>query len=156
MVTSRRGGKAAASSGEAASGSSESGLPGALEANDKNGLVIDPSAEKSSKPATNGKSKSKAPTGRDEQKFFEDTGREYELRQNEQDLGWLGKFFGNTAAPTNIAGLIAIVCVCVFILTLFLPVGQGNDSQRLADAQKYIFGLISSALGFLFGASRRK
>lgn len=124
-------------------------------------LVVDPAAEKQLKSVRAKPTTGRGPTGRDEQKFYEDTGDEFKLKQRQQDLGWLGKFFGSSgaapAAPTNIAGLVAVFCLFCLVFTFLIPANSGSvDAQRLADGQKLLLGLIGSALSFIFGAATKK
>jgi hypothetical protein len=86
-----------------------------------------------------------------EQKFFDNAGREYALKHNQQNLGQLGKFFGaNSTAPTNIAGLVIVASILLLALTFFAPVSDA------ADARKLLIGVLMSALSFIFGASSKK
>lgn len=124
-------------------------------------LVVDPAAEKQVKPVSSGTTTPRGPTGVDEQKFYEAAGDEFKLKQHQQDLGWLGKFFGSSgaapAAPTNIAGLVAVFCIFALVISFLIPANTGSvDAQRLADGQKLLMGLIGSALSFIFGAATKK
>lgn len=120
--------------------------------------VIDPAAEKPAKAPRVRNSASKQPTGKDEERFYQDSGEEYKLQHRQQDLGALGKFFGgSTSAPTNIAGFIAVVGVLALIISFLIRANTDSiDGQRLADAQKLLIGLITSALSFIFGAASKK
>lgn len=72
--------------------------------------------------------------------------------QNQQDLGFLGKFFGaNSSAPTNIAGFV----VAISLLALLVTFATG-DSDNLTKGQERLIGLIGTALGFIFGAATKK
>ena len=93
-----------------------------------------------------------AVTSKDENDFYKKGGQEYDLRHNQQNLGWLGKFFGaSLSAPTNIAGFV-IICAFAFLVGSFwFPF-----SQDIIDLRKTLLGLISSALSFIFGAASKK
>jgi hypothetical protein len=105
---------------------------------------IDPSAEpQQNTPAV--------VTGQDETEFYRRTGAQERLRHNEQNLGYLGKFFGaNSSAPTNIAGLVVICSLIILVISLFFT---GNS--EMAEARKWLIGLITSALSFIFGAASK-
>jgi len=108
-------------------------------------LPIDPAAE----PVQN---RPAAITAQDETEFYRLAGAEERLRHNEQNLGFLGKFFGaNSSAPTNIAGLVVIVSLIILLISLFFT---GNT--EMAEARKWLIGLITSALSFIFGAASKK
>lgn len=118
--------------------------------------VIDPAAEKPTKTPRARGGAGKQPTGKDEERFYEDAGEEYKLQHRQQDLGWLGKFFGGSnSAPTNIAGLVIVFCFLALFITTVVTV-KPEDAQRLSDIQKVIFGLIGSAMSFIFGAATKK
>lgn len=108
-------------------------------------LPIDPGAEPLQKvPAV--------VTGQEETEFYKQAGAQERLRHNEQNLGYLGKFFGsNSSAPTNIAGLVVICSLIILVISLFFT---GNS--EMAEARKWLIGLITSALSFIFGAASKK
>jgi hypothetical protein len=105
---------------------------------------IDPQAESVSRlPAT--------VSPQQERDFYKDSGSEFKLQQNWQELGFLGKFFGaSSSAPTNIAGFVAVACLTALIGSLFT---SGAD---IVEARKLLIGLITSALAFIFGAASKK
>ncbi|MCU1750591.1 hypothetical protein [Pseudomonas sp. 6D_7.1_Bac1] len=106
--------------------------------------VIDPGAE----------SEGSAPaglTGKQESDFFDQSGKHYEYMHTQLNLGWLGKFWGASAAPSNIAGLIAICTITMIFVTLCM-----GPSPEISDTRKLLFGLLGSALSFLFGAATKK
>lgn len=87
-----------------------------------------------------------------EQDFYELGGMQERLRHNQQNLGWFGKFFGNNStAPTNLAGIVVVVCTLALVGTIF-----AEHVESRSEAQKILVGLLSSALAFIFGASGRK
>jgi hypothetical protein len=108
-------------------------------------VAIDPSAEPLNQgPATE--------LARQEQQFYRQSGEQYKLMQNQQDLGYLGKFFGaNSSAPTNIAGFVIAMSVLMLFATLAM-----TDTPALSDGRKLLVGLISSAMAFIFGAASKK
>lgn len=108
-------------------------------------LLIDPTAEAAS-PQTNG-------SGNDENAFFANGKEHFHLYHNQQNLGWLGKFWGSTtsAAPTNIAGFVIGVSALMIIGSFFLV-----QSAELNEARKWLYGLTTSALGFVFGSATKK
>jgi hypothetical protein len=108
-------------------------------------LVIDPTAE-----STLGANKNSL--AQKEVGFYEQTGEQYRLLHNQQNLGWLGKFFGaNSSAPTNIAGFVIICSLLILALSLL-----ANGNPELVESRKWLVGLITSALSFIFGAASRK
>lgn len=93
-----------------------------------------------------------AVTGRDEEAFYAQSATLERLRQNEQNLGYLGRFFGADAcAPTNIAGFVVVASLTILSLSFFLA-----GSSEMVEARKWLFSLITSALGFIFGAASRR
>lgn len=109
-------------------------------------LSIDPLAEPAQGPAPKG-------TGKQETDFYTRAGKEYwALQANAQNLGLLGQMFGGTvAAPTNIAGLLAILMFLFIVGSMF-----ATSTVDLIDARKIAFGVISSSLAFIFGAASKK
>jgi hypothetical protein len=78
-----------------------------------------------------------------------DTVTPVELRSKEMDLEWgvLGRFFGShTKAPTNIAGVVALLLVTSGV---GLVVWQGW--QASAEYWKVMTPVLTLVLGFLFG-----
>lgn len=116
-------------------------------ANNENGigaLVISPDAEPISNAASN-------VSGKQEQDFFTEGGRQYNLQHNQQNLGVLGKFFGaNSAAPTNIAGVVVVASLLLIAITLVVTIPDAGIVRTM------LVGVLSSALSFMFGASSRK
>ncbi|WP_455154805.1 hypothetical protein [Cupriavidus campinensis] len=105
---------------------------------------IDPGAE-ANRPAPPGV------TPEQEEQFYESAGVQYRLMHNQQNLGLLGKLFGNgSAAQTNIAGMVILLCFLFLVGSYFLPAGADAGNIRTV-----LVGLIGSALGFIFG-SRQK
>ncbi len=109
------------------------------------GASVDPSAEKVNRqPAT--------VSAQQEKEFYQNSATEFSLQQGQQDLGWLGKFFGSSHhAPTNIAGFVAIASLLILVLSVFT-----TANAELAEARKWLIGLITSALSFIFGAASKK
>lgn len=108
-------------------------------------VTIDPNAEPSNQGSVNG-------LAQQEQQFYRQGGEQYKLMQNQQDLGYLGKFFGaNSSAPTNIAGFVIALSMITLIVTFAM-----TESPSLADGRKLLIGLISSAMAFIFGAASKK
>ncbi|MBD8598728.1 hypothetical protein [Pseudomonas sp. CFBP 8772] len=107
-------------------------------------VVIDPDAESESA-GTVGVS------GKQEEAFFDRGRREHEIRQNELNLGWLGKFWGGSSAASNVAGLVAITTILMIFVTLCF-----ESTPEITDTRKLLFGLVGSALSFLFGAATKK
>lgn len=108
-------------------------------------VPIDPSAEQT---------QAGAPTvsGKQEEQFFREGGEQFRLAHNQQNLGFLGKFFGaNSSAPTNIAGFVIVLSLVFLVGSLFVT---GNP--EVSEARKAVFALISSALAFIFGAASKK
>lgn len=87
-----------------------------------------------------------------EANFYTQSGVHHWLQHNQQNLGWLGKFFGsNSAAPTNIAGFVIICSLVLILVSFFTPA-----NPEISEVRKYLGSVILSALGFVFGASTRK
>lgn len=108
-------------------------------------LHIDPIAETATATVTG--------SGSDENAFFAKGKEHFQLEHNQQNLGWLGRFWGSTttAAPTNIAGFVigtsALLVVCSFAI---------EQTAEVSEARKWLYGLTTSALGFVFGSATRK
>lgn len=108
-------------------------------------LTIDPKAESASAPSVNA-------TGRQEIEFYDQSGKHYNLLHNQQNLGWLGKFWGaSSAAPTNIAGFVIAVSAVMIAASYVIP-----EAPDLAEGRKLFATLATSALGFVFGAATKK
>lgn len=91
-------------------------------------------------------------TAQEEAEFYRRSSATFQLEQNRQNLGVLGRFFGsNSAASTNIAGAVVGVSLIGVFVTLFFP---GNE--ELAETRKGLIGLITAALSFIFGAASKK
>lgn len=83
----------------------------------------------------------------------EDVTQRYALEQTRMSLesGFLGKFFGAaTNAPTNIAGLIALLLTLTCIMSLFFPA-----NIPALEFLKLVLPVITGVLGYLFGKSTR-
>ncbi len=108
-------------------------------------VLIDPGAEPNTQlPAT--------VSAQQEVEFYKQTAAQYQLLHDQQTLGYLGKFFGaSSAAPTNIAGLVALCSFLVVVVSVFLPA-----NPELTETRKWMIGLITTALGFIFGAASKK
>jgi hypothetical protein len=119
--------------------SPDGGLPARVpESVDK--LVVDPKAEGVPKPGT--------ATAQDEDRFYSEDAERYKLLHAQQNLGQLGKLWGSsTSAPTNIAGLLLVLCFVLVALS-FLP----TQSVELVDARKWLYSVTTMIVGFLFGA----
>lgn len=105
-------------------------------------VPIDPKAEAIS--TTRGQA-----TGQDESNFFAEDAARYKLLHNQQKLGLLGKLWGSSSsAPTNIAGMLLILCI-VIVCCSFFPT---NQTPGLDDLRKWLYGITTTCLGFLFGA----
>lgn len=107
------------------------------------GVVIDPDSEEIS-------AAQPSVSAQDEVNFFEQGQLEYNLERHRQSLGKLGGFFGSgVTATTNIAGIVVVASLiglgCTFFFTVVDPAG----------ARTLLVGLISSALGYLFGSTRK-
>lgn len=108
-------------------------------------VPIDPTAEQVQAGAP-------AVSGKQEEQFFKEGGEQFRLAHNQQNLGFLGKFFGaNSSAPTNIAGFVIVLSLIFLVGSLFVT---GNP--EVSEARKGVFALISSALAFIFGAASKK
>lgn len=104
-------------------------------------VVIDPKAEiKSTQP---GKA-----SAQDETRFFTEDAARYKLLADQQSLGHLGKLWGSSSsAPTNIAGMLLLLCFITVCLSFAL-----TQTPDLIDARKWLYGLTTTVLGFLFGS----
>lgn len=92
-------------------------------------------------------------TGQQEVDFYRQSGTQYDLLHNQQNLGFLGKFFGaNSAAPTNIAGLVIFCSFAILVTSVFFA----PANAELAEARQWLVGLITSAMSFIFGAATKK
>ena len=110
-----------------------------------NSLIVDSTVE-------DGDSSSATVSAQQEDQFFARGGAQFHLLQNQQNLGYLGKFFGaNSVAPTNIAGFIIICSIVILAISLFVP-----SNTDLVEARKWLIGLITSAMSFVFGAASKK
>lgn len=108
-------------------------------------LHIDPRAEAATPQITG--------SGNDESAFFESGKEHFRLQHNQQNLGWLGKFWGatNTAAPTNIAGFVIGISTALIVASFAI-----EQTTELSEARKWLYGLTTSALGFVFGSATKK
>jgi hypothetical protein len=91
-------------------------------------------------------------TGQQEQASYERAALEHRLRENGQNLGWLGKFFGSGPnAPTNIAGFVVVACLIGIFITAFK-----EQTLQIGELQKLLLGVLLTALGYLFGSNSKK
>jgi hypothetical protein len=103
-------------------------------------LIIDPKAE--------GVSPLQPGSGNEEVRFFTEAGEQYKLLHNQQSLGLLGKLWGsNCSAPTNIAGLLLLICFVMGALSFAI-----DQNAEIVSARSWLFGVTTTILGFLFGA----
>lgn len=108
-------------------------------------LVIDPDAESVDERVS-------GVSAQQEVAFYDQAALKFRLEHNQQNLGFLGKFFGsNSSAPTNIAGFIIICSLVILFVSLFAPA-----NAELVESRKWMIGLITSALSFVFGAASKK
>ena len=77
-------------------------------------------------------------------------GKSSDRRMTAQDVGLLGSLFGAGYANTNITGIAIIAMVLLLLSLLFIPKHPGSR-EMITGA----FSIISLALGYLFGYSRR-
>jgi hypothetical protein len=105
--------------------------------------IVDPGAEEiSTAPA--------AVTPQQENLFFANSARQHQIDLQKLELGFLGKFFGGGAkAGTNIAGFTAGVAFVLFAVTFLI---KGDD---MATVRSGLLSVITSAMGYIFGASRK-
>ena len=109
-------------------------------------IIIDPTAE----PTTNGKANQAA---QQEEEFYTNSGVQFRLQHNQQNLGWLGKFFGaNSTAPTNIAGFVILVSMAMMFSTFFFT----SNPAELSETRKWLGNVVMTALGFIVGAATKK
>jgi hypothetical protein len=67
------------------------------------------------------------------------------------EMGWLGRFLGDSAHRPGAIAFITIVCSFVLLgVTLF---GMEKDNPSQATAITVLSGLISASVGYLFGRS---
>jgi hypothetical protein len=73
-----------------------------------------------------------------------------QLRRHSQELGLLGKLFGSKEhAPMNIAGFAVVVAFfCIVGVLCWMP---DTAAFSRKDATLILVGIITLALGFLFG-----
>lgn len=108
-------------------------------------IVIDPDAE----PIANGNANQAA---QQEEEFYAMSGVQFRLQHNQQNLGWLGKFFGaNSTAPTNIAGFVILVSMAMMFVTFFF-----TNNSELSETRKWLGNVVMTALGFIVGAATKK
>ena len=105
--------------------------------------IVDPAAEEiSTAPA--------AVTPQQENRFFADSALRHQLALHKLELGYLGKFFGAGAkAGTNIAGFIAVLAVGLFAITFAISV------EEVTTVRSALLSIITSSMGYIFGASRK-
>lgn len=63
--------------------------------------------------------------------------------------GWLGRFWGSTNAPRNIAGVIVCIFSALFVYIVVSSIGDQGFSPK--DALASVSSLITLLLGYLFG-----
>jgi hypothetical protein len=106
-------------------------------------VVIDPSSEDISEGST-------SVSAQQEQTFYDRGRLEYDLEHHRQSLGKLGGLFGSGAtATTNIAGIVVVASLLGLGATFFVNIIDP------AGARTLLVGLISSALGYLFGSAQK-
>ena len=105
--------------------------------------IVDPESEViSSAPA--------AVTPQQEDRFFASGARQHQIQLQKLELGFLGQFFGaGTKAGTNIAGFIAGLSILLLAVTFFINI------QEVATVRSGLISIITSAMGYIFGASRK-
>lgn len=112
---------------------------------DLGSAVIVPAAESNRQPP-------EGVTPEQEKQFYTAAGQQFHLAHNQQNLGFLGKLFGNgSAASTNIAGMVIILSFIFLAGSYFLA-----SSPEVNNLRAILAGLISSALSFIFGAATKK
>lgn len=111
---------------------------------DINQLIVDPQVESAA-------GQSRTGSGQEEVQFFVEGGEQYKLLHNRQSLGLLGKLWGSSScAPTNIAGLLLLLCFTFGGLSFVI-----TQSAELAEARKWLLGFTTTVVGFLFGTGTR-
>lgn len=104
-------------------------------------LKVDPDAEPIQ---TNGSTVS----AEEEIGFYRDAGIEYQLLQNQQNLGVIGKFIGaKSAASTNVVVIVVVCSFVALIFSLFL--------DDMSEVRTGLFSTISGSMGYLFGSNRQ-
>lgn len=85
--------------------------------------------------------------------YMEELKATSKIRENCQNLGYLGRFFGSKGnAVANITGLIAISSFLVLIPIVFFHTGSPEDRKFLIQT---IVGILGMAFGFLAGKTSR-
>lgn len=105
--------------------------------------IVDPESEQiSNAPA--------AVTAQQEDRFFANGARQHQIELQKLELGFLGKFFGGGAkAGTNIAGFTAGVAFVLFAVTFLI------NGAEMTTVRSGLLSVITSAMGYIFGASRK-
>lgn len=74
------------------------------------------------------------------------------LKKNAQESGFLGRIWGTKHASNNIAGLVCLISLIVFLVSIFSK-KMDNETQSLFIQTSS--SLITLSLGYLFGANRK-
>ncbi len=88
-------------------------------------------------------------SAKQEANFFDDAGRAYALEQGKQAMGWLGRFWGAGGASTNIAGLVILVALAIYVGSLF------SSADDAANVRSGMLALATGALGYIFGSPKK-
>ena len=70
------------------------------------------------------------------------------------EIGWMGRLFGDASEkPGNIAGLAIILAFLMLVFVLYAVPDTATAPKR--EAVTLLGGIITGALGFLFGRTSR-
>ncbi len=80
-------------------------------------------------------------------------GKILDTEAQKAEIGWMGKLFGSSKhAPTNIAGMVLLLCLIALVALGFVPAEYGAGSSVRADLIKLFGGIALAALGYVFGS----
>jgi hypothetical protein len=80
----------------------------------------------------------------------------HENNMHKNERGWVGAVFGSRSEkPGNVALIVILLCF-VFAMLAFVHLDMAKDSELFFKLLSVVSGLVSLALGYLFGSSDRR
>ncbi len=80
----------------------------------------------------------------------------HENNMHKNERGWVGAVFGSRSEkPGNVALVVILLCF-IFAMLAFVRLDIAKDSELFFKLLSVVSGLVSLALGYLFGSSDRR
>jgi hypothetical protein len=94
-------------------------------------------------------------SGTAEKAFFDSDRAAHEHNMRKLELGYVGLIFGGGSEKSGNIALITIIIVFLLLLFIFYRIGVAANGDLLIKIASPLLSIITLALGYLFGSSRK-